>query len=220
MPIKTREASAPITAGETGAAADVENEFVKLFDLQNGNIDNSNISASAAIVGTKLAANTIADAQVTASSLTTTSMAISAVTKVSFNSVTTAAAALTASTSFVDVPGISTVTLTPGSTSDIVVMELQITTEPLASAQTSHRFGFNIDDGTGDVDVAIIGVNGLTVQRPQTRVIRHSMLATAASVTVYKPIYRFHAGTASGHLWYDSTGAYNTLFTVTIYPIK
>jgi hypothetical protein len=221
MTIKTREASAPITDGEGISAADVENEFVKLFALQNGDIDTTNISATAGILGTQMANNTIAEAQVTASTLTTASMAASAVIKSSFNTSTNAAGPLTTSLTMVDVPGASSITLTPGSTSDIVVMELQIATISIGGSAL-HAFGFNIDDGTGDVEMGLVFGDSNSTSFPKTSTIRHVMTATAASSTTYKPIYRYtNSGTdATTHRWYDTGVDYNTLFSVTIYPIK
>jgi hypothetical protein len=212
----TREASAPIADGETASAADVENEFVKIFAQINGGLDNTNLAAAAGIVGTKIANTTITAGNIVSSTLTTTQMAASAVTKMSISTADNNGA-MTASTSLVDVPGISSITLTPGSTSDIVVCELQITWDSSGSGSAAtYDFGFNIDDGTTN-DV-VIGRKTDSETIPQTFRFKHVMTAVAASSTVYKARYKLVSG-ATGD--FDSgTLEYNTLFSVMILPIK
>jgi hypothetical protein len=214
----SRESSAPIVDGEEHFADSVELEFQKIFALVGtsgaGTMDTANFSRNANIVGTQFANTTITGAKFASDTIQTGKMIEAAVPKAAFE-VANNSGNMTGSGFPQDVDGISTATLTPGSTNDIVTMSLAVTIGPDAQAFAQYAWGFNIDDGTGDV---IIGVSEFTgANSEMTRVYRYVMTATAASATVYKPRYGLVSGTAGN---WKSGLDYNAVFHVHITPIK
>lgn len=216
MGVITRESSAPITDGEDLEAATVELEFAKIFTLMNGGIDTTNLSATAALVGTQLADGTIPSGKVTASTLTTAQMAASAVPKASVETADISGT-MTTSATLIDVPTVSSITLTPGSTNDIVTMMLSVSIGPTGGAACEYNWGFNISDGTGDVEVGVSTMN--TTRADNTYTFMYAMTATTAVSTVYKPRYKKNSGTAG--TWQSALGLDHTcLFHVAITPMK
>lgn len=141
MGLISRQGTAPIQTGDPLDAAEVEAEFNTIFTVINGNLEDANVKALAGIAGTKIADNTIANAKILADSLTTAKMAASAVPKADVDT-DTGIESLTTSATFVDVPGLSTLTLVPGSNSDMILVDLTISA--FASVAGTWVFGCSI----------------------------------------------------------------------------
>ena len=184
-----REASAPIADGETASGAELELEFDKIFTVINGNIENANIKAAAGIVGTKLANNTIAAAQITGSTITTAELAVAAVAKADVKTDATVEA-MTTSTSYVDVPSISSITVTPGSTSDIIWIDFVCHVyQTGASGAAGWVYALSVDG----VDTAGLAVSRTNSQNAQATVtLSYAVAAGGTSAQVIKPRYKTH----------------------------
>ena len=218
MGVITRESSAPITDNEAMLAADVENEFAKIFTLMNGGIDTTNLAPAAGILGTQIADATIPNGKLTASTITTTQMAASAVPKHGFSTFDNTGD-LTDSDTLVDVPGVSSVTLTPGSLNDVIVLTLAVSVGAGAGPQ-NYSWGFNISDGTGDVTTGYTTLN-TSINRDNTWTIQHVMNPLLTTATVYKPRYKASIGSANTGVWLSAIGLdYTCRFDVLINPIK
>jgi len=226
----SRESTAPIRNGEGIAADDVELEFQKIFSVigqsGSGDLDTSNFSRNANIAGGQIANTTLVDGNFSADTVTTSSINATAVTKAAF-SVADVSGQLTTSASLVDVSGVASLTLTPGSTSDIVQMTASLTLEKYtggdpAAAGSAYSLGFNIDDGTGDVEVGHIEFGGafLDLGADRTVHMNYVMTATAATETTYKLVHKRLSGSGTGQ-WQDAFNLdYNAVFYVVVYPIK
>ena len=217
-----RESSSPIRDGDNIIAADVENEFDKIFTEQNALLDTTNLARAANVVSGQFANTTITGDKFTDDTITLGSMEASA-TALAVFSIKNISGTLTDSATLVDMPDVTSLTLTPGSTSDIVTMSLFVSVRQNA-AKTLHNFGFNIDDGTGDVECGALDFRySSSTTMNQCRLFQHTMTATAAAATVY--IARYKRSDIVGSVypkWQDTVGAvdYNAIFYVTSTPIK
>lgn len=216
MGVITRESSAPITDGEDILAADVENEFAKIFTVINGGLDTTNLDPAAALVGTQLADGTVPNGKITASTIATSQMAASAVPKHGFSNFDNTGD-LTESTDLVDMPGVSSITLTPGSSNDVALLTLSVSVGPVAG-DAIYAWGFNISDGTGDVLTGLTTLSA-TVNRDNTWTIQHVMNPLSSTSTVFKARYKM-LGTVKGQ-WVSTLGLDHTCsFHVLINPMK
>lgn len=221
MGLIAREGTSPITDGEKIIAADVENDLATIFTEINGELDTANFARAANIVGTQFANTTIAGGKFEDDTITTASQNATAVHKTAFSRKKNDGT-ITDSATLVDVPELTTLTVTPGSTSDIVTMGLLVSLRQ-NSAQTLHIFGFNIDDGTGDVETGVCDFRYSSTIMHQTLLFQYTMTASAAVATVYTARYKRSAIVGSAYpKWEDTVGTvdYNTIFYVMATPIK
>lgn len=217
----TREVTAPIEDGDDLSGSEIEAELTKIFNEIDGGLDTTNLAAAAGLLGTQIADDTIPAAKIASSTITTTQMAASAVPKHGISTYNNTGD-LTTSSTLVDVPNVS-VTLTPGSTSDIVLMSLAVTIEQdTAGTSPEYQWGFNIADGTtGDVLVASSELRGGGTTQNGTFVFQHVMTALTTSSTVYTPRYKIISSASFPCVWSSTVGLdYTTAFRVLIIPIK
>lgn len=209
----TREGTAPIEDGDDCLGSEVEAELAKIFAEVNGGLDTSNLAAAAGILGTQLADDTVTNSKITTSTITTAQMAASAVPKHGSETADNSGS-LTTSSSLTNVDGLSGVTLTPGSTDDVILLSLTVSI--VHSGSSEYHFGFNISDGTGDVTV---GVASSLNSGDQTWTFQHVMNPLTTSSTVFTARYlKYSGGTGT---WLSGVGLdYNTLFQVWINPSK
>jgi len=201
-----RQAGAPVADGETSNGTEMEAEFDTIFTEINGVLANVNIAMGADILGSKLslgslaaakvAANAVTGAKVAMGAVTAEEMAAAAVTQAYVDS-DTGTETTTTSGSFVDIPGITDWTVTPGSTSNFIQLEFICYCTAGATA-LSYEFGFSIDGSP----TAILGTFDISVGTPQGWYISWLTTAASASSQVIKPQY----GRASG----STTTAFST----------
>jgi len=200
MGLVSRHGNSPFANGEELSGTELEADFNTIYNDYNGSIDNGNIASAAAIAGSKLSNTSVTDAKMTANTLTTASMAASAVTKhhVSINSsygnITTSQASL------IDFTSITDATLTPGATTDMIMMDLTLHYDSAASDTSNNLIiGWSIN-GT-DFDSVMestptSGNNDVCVHSS------YSIIAPATTSMVIKPRHRYN-GTetlAAGHV--------------------
>ncbi len=194
MGLVSRHANAPFANGETLSGTELESDFATIYDEYNGSIDNSNIASGAAIVGTKLASATLANSLFIADTITTSKMAASAVPKhhvavdTSFGAVTTSQATLIA------FAGLTSATLTPGSTNDLILMDLTFSYSASANDTSNDLIiGWSVDAAeTNDV------IASEPVLASGNIVVHSTFAATPADTnsTVMLPMHRYN-GTAT-----------------------
>lgn len=200
MGLISRHSNAPFSDGETLSGTELEQDFATAFDEFNGNITNINIKSSAAISGTKLANTSITDSKILSDTLTTSKMAASAVTKhhvsinASYGNITISQASL------IDWTSITGATLTPGSTSDMIMMDLTFHYDAASSdASNDLVVGWRVDSTDYDNIVLSTPTSG------NNEVVVHSsysVVAPGTSSIVIKPRHRYN-GTetlAVGHV--------------------
>lgn len=209
----TREATAPIADGETASGTEVEAEFNKIFTEFNGNIEDVNVAAAAAISGSKLADASIANAKMVGSTLTTASMNASAVTKGNLQSASDLQV-VTTSTTLVDVPSMTGITLTPGSTSDMIVLDFMATVRRTATPGTLGLiWGFNVNGS----DVDDIARYSWTDSEYHVVNVSYMVAAGGTSAQSFRPRYKRAGGsTIAGEFTVDQL----RLFRAVILPIK
>jgi hypothetical protein len=147
-----------------------------------------NISDTAAIVGTKLGDGTMPGTVLQPSTLTVAKMNAASVPKHYVDSAT-GSQAMTTSSTFVDIPGITQASLTPGSTSDMIVMHFAAVIADAAG--TVHHFGFSVDGTDTDDLIAARPSGDLTFWSLHAQ---WSVLASGTSAIVIKPRYRKSSG--------------------------
>lgn len=226
MGIVSRHAGAPYLNGETLSGTDLETDFDNIYDEFNGGIDNDNVSPTAdisgskllvnSVAGTKLTDNTVTNAKMLADTVTTAKMAASAVPKGYVSSATGSGTALAGGTTFEDVPGITSATMTAGSTSDLIMLDFSGSLIVIAGAK-QYAFGFSVN-GTDTPDLAVVDL-------PDSQQIQiHAAWAVAAPATtaiVLKPRIRRVSGTGGSALYYGPTaGGVTRVFRVLIVPTK
>lgn len=211
MAIPVRHAGAPYVNGETLSGTDLETDIANIYAEVSGNLGDANIASAANIQGTKLLDNSTPGAKLTADTITTSKMAAAAVSK-AYTAASTAAAAMTASVAYVDIPNITQATLTPGSTSDMLIMSL--TSLLVWSGLTpTWTFGFSVN-GT-DYTSAVYSLNGTTFTNVQISV-HFAVLAPSTSAIIIKPRYKLSAGSGTA----DWATTIERRFTVFCLPIK
>lgn len=202
----SRQAGAPIADGETSSGTEMEAEINTLFVVINGNIDNANVNATAAIAGTKLADNTVTNAKILADTILVAKMAAAAVPK-HYVEIDAAPGTWTTGTSLADLTGMTGAVLTPGSTDDMILMDVAITFTSGAAGDVA-TIGWSVN-GTDYDDQAVITVlNGR-----QTFVSNYAIAAPAASSMTIKPRHKRDTGTET---WTIN----NTVFRCWILPGK
>jgi len=200
MGLISRHANAPFADGETLSGVELEQDFATVYDEFNGNIENSNISSSADISGTKLADTSITNAKLQSDSMTVAKMAASAVTKhhvaidTSFGAVTTSQASL------IDFAGLTSATLTPGSTSDMIMMDLAFYYAASANDTSNDLvIGWDVDGTPYDTVMStepVLASGNISVNSS------YAVVAPSATSIIIKPQHRYN-GTATltiGHL--------------------
>ena len=121
----TRHPGYPYANGELlDGTNDLEVDFNNIVTEINGNLDNTNIASDANIVGTKLKDDTVPTGKMQDDAITTAKMATAAVSSYGLTTAT-GATNLDASSDIVfhDIEGLSALTITPGSSSDLLVMQ-------------------------------------------------------------------------------------------------
>lgn len=228
MGLIVREGTAPIQDGETASGDEVEAEFNKIFNEINGNLSNVNISTTANIDGDKLANASIATAKIEDNAITTAKMAAAAVPK-GYYATSTGTETFTTSTTFVDVPGITAATLTPGSTGDFIFCDLTFTAEATGDNQTTYAFGFNVNgQAATDVQGCYLWTNQWENGNFNSTTITWATVAPATTSMVIKPQYRVADGTwastfvlsPSDPVAEDATVDITKSFRVLIVPTK
>lgn len=190
MAIISRHANAPFENGETLSGVDLENDFDTIYVEFNGNIDNSNIASGAAIDGSKLAAVSVANAKFIADTLTTAKMAASAVTKHHVSLSATYGAITTSQASLIDWTGITSATLTPGSTSDMIMMDLTLHYSAAANDTSNELIiGWSVDGTPYDSVIAsepVLASGDIVVHSS------YAVAAPSATSIVIKPQHRYN----------------------------
>ncbi len=200
MGLIARQAGAPIADGETCSGTEVEAEFSTMHTVINGNIEDVNLSTGGDLDGSKFAMNTFASAKVPtnaltgakfASTITTEQMITRTVTQV-FIDTDTGTETTTTSASYVDVPGVTAWTVTPGSL-NFILMECIVYIDA-GTAGTLLTFSFSVDGTPQTAQAAAFSiVNGT----PTGLYFSHMMLAPDNSSMIIKPVYLRPSGSST-----------------------
>jgi len=199
----TRHSGFPFADTETLSGTDLEADIAAIVTVVNSDIDTANIATAAGIVNAQLAAST----------LTTARMNASAVPKAAV-STQSAQVVLTTATTYVDITGITDISVTPGSSNDIIMMWYQADYESGTSGG-GHRFTFSVDGTTLSqaLQVAIQKDNG----DPNIHInIHYAVAAGSTTAQVIKPQVRADSTSDAGTL---VTGLHQ-VFSVLVVPIK
>lgn len=174
MGIPSRHAGAPYQDGETLAGDDLETDIQNVYDVLNGDIDNSNIASDAAIDGSKLADTSITAGKLGSSAVTSVKIQDSAVTTAKINddavtsdkiaddtvttvnlasnsivrayiSTATATSVIATSVSYVAVADITPATVTASSTDDILIMDYTGSPAAIEGVNDDVQLGFDVD---------------------------------------------------------------------------
>jgi hypothetical protein len=209
-----RHGNFPFADGEVLVGAELEQDFATIYTEFNGNIDNANIKSGAAIDGGKLAAASVGTTEMEADAITVAKMAAAAVPK-HHVSTATGTTTFTTSSSFVDVPGITQASLTPGSTSDLIQCWLTVTVD-FTSGTSSYHIGFSVD-GTDSDPVGEFTVDDST---PRTWTFSYAVAApSAGSALAIKPRYLKDSGAGAGR-FIGASPFINRMFVVSLLPGK
>jgi hypothetical protein len=215
MGLISRQATAPIADGEIASGVEVENELTTIFNVVNGNLNTDNLSASAGIVSGQIADGAVTNAKIANNAVTTAKMIAAAVPK---GSITTDATGdtLTTSGTIADVPSISSITLTPGSTSDLIVCDFTAVIDSTSSTADIYEWAFSI----GGVDTSTLGI---TYKIDSADIITTNITFAKVSGTVsaveVKPRYNKVSGSGSA-VFDTSVVGLNKILRVFILPIK
>ena len=173
-----RHSGAPYVRGEIlDGTNDLEVDINNIVTAVNGGLDNSNITAAANIAGTKLANNTIPTAKYQDDSVTVAKMAATAVPSFALSTGSTTGANLSVPTSsYISVPGISSVSVTPGTVGDLVTIDFTGTVETSDASSPIFTFAARINGA----DTVIGLVHAGSTASPNTV---HCMWAFAATST-------------------------------------
>jgi len=213
MGIPSRHSGYPYVDGETLSGADLETDIANLV-AEAGNVEDANVAAAANISGSKLADATVPNAKLVGSTITTAKMAQSAVPQ-AYVSTATATGYLSASSAFADVDGITSATLTPGSTSDIIMLDCVIPAHHSSGGASWYDYAFSVN-GT-DTSALSTHYHSDTNEFPITMVhITWAVAAPATSAIVLKPRHRRFSG--SGNPWFHAT--IPRMFRAVIVPTK
>ncbi len=184
----TRHPNEPFTDGETASTTQValEADFVTLYADFNGNMTNANFKASANIPGSKFKDGTIDEDRVTASTITLDSIVVGAVPKHYFT--TGSGTLVKAQLTLADIPGITAAVLTPGSTNDMIFMDVSVTYSASANPMDADTItiGWHVD-GTETDNVMVIGVDAANEQPFSSS---FSVQAPSATSMTIKPMYK------------------------------
>jgi hypothetical protein len=214
-----RQAGAPILNGETASGTEMEAELSTIHSLVNGNIDNTNIISNAAIAGTKIADTSIAGVKLTADTVTLSKMIPAAVPKAYWATSTTTAVATTSAT-VVDIPDISSWTVTPGATTDIIELDLTVTMDKPNSNANGWEFGFDIGGAdTGSLAMLRFSNDGASngVVSCTTHWAQNAGVDTAITI---KPTYKRVVGSDSTSFGGYVGSGITIIFRGRVIPIK
>lgn len=200
MGIITRHAGAPFANGETLSGADLEEDIGSIVAGVNGNLDDANISS--------LSGNKITDASIPTSALVDTpTSATGGIQRANLASTV----ALTSSTSYIDIPSLTGVTLTPAAATDTIMLELQLNLFGITDAY----IGFSIA-GT-DYTAQYIGA----LAQFTTYNISFAMVAGDVSAKVCKPRAK-RASVGTDHTFLNGQSSvtvdYNAIFRAWLLP--
>ena len=190
MSIIRRHPLAPYRPGETvDGTNDVEHDIAAFVDqFNNAKIDDANIKS-----GANITASSVATGAITSDKIITKSVDTSKMSKVAYFTSDTTADLATNSNTFVDVPSISSITVTPWDTTDLVIATF--TAMIHASSGSYSSFVFSFDIGGSPLD----GLALLHIDPVSTATVTYSWAQAAgvASPTTLaiKPIYLARKGT-------------------------
>ncbi len=181
----SRQAGAPIADGETSSGTEMEAELVTIHTVINGNVDNANVKTAANIAGTKLADNTIPSAKMLTDTLTVAKMSAAAVPKFHL-AVSTTSGNWDETGSLVDFANLTAATLTPGSTNDMIFMDVTVTVNPSSSgSDRALVVGWSVNSSeTDDVTAHYIAHPGFAQSWTSTFMV----VAPAATSMTIKPM--------------------------------
>lgn len=202
MGLIARDAGAPIADGETPSGTEVEAEFSTIFTEVNGALDDANVKTGAGLLGTKLGSSTLTGGKVVnnvvtgakfaSDTITTEEMEAAAVPQ-AYIDTDTGTETTTTSATFVDVPGITAWTVTPGSTSNYIQLEFICYVDD-GTAGTRYDFAFEIDTGS---DTVTIGRFDLESGSPDGWYVSWMATAPSASEIIITPRYLRQAGSTT-----------------------
>jgi len=192
MATVSRHSNAPFVDDEVLTGTDLEADFNTLYVDYNGNITNANVAASANISGSKLANNSLVNGKMAASTLTVASMTAAAVPK-HYVDIVTSGMFVKSQVSLIDWVGLTAAVLTPGSTDDMIFMDLSVSYDAAGNPveATNVTLGWNVDGTDYDsvvVQEVVPGNNDSFLHSS------YAIVAPAATSMTIKPRYRY-AGT-------------------------
>lgn len=204
MGLIVRQAGDPIEDGDSRDASEVEAELVTIHTEINGLLDNANLSASAELSGSKFLNGSITATQIAADTVTTSKIAQSAVMQGQVETATdSSGVSFTTSTSNVDVPGFSGVTVTPGSNSDALFIDFTASVSLAASNTATYMFAISV--GGSDTDCQEVGfVTTASRNNPQVLHVSYMVVPATTAALVVKPRYRQLAATSTPFFVADS----------------
>jgi hypothetical protein len=222
MGLISREATAPIQDGETASGAEVENEFNKIFNEINGNLDNANVKSAAAIDGSKIANTSITTTQIAADTVARSNINADAFGTASYESnASDAGTTMTTSTSYVAIDSITTVSVTPDSTDDFIVVDLAVVGDVTTAASTDKtllEFRLTVD-GT-EHELGSHEWRGDS--RDGTKRANFFWAGAAPATTSIDIIPQFKVNAQAGSYvkWAAATDGINKAFRVLVFPVK
>ena len=213
-----RHPGAPFVRGEIlDGINDLEVDINNIVTEVNGNLDDTNIKAFAVIAGSKIADGSIQTEKLTDNSVTTAKLVDDAVTVAKMAETSLSSFAVdtytpgsgvvaTVLTSYVDVPGLSSVAITPGAIGDLVILDFQGT---IFSTTRTYLVTFSIN-GVDQANLARFGSTGSTVH------CSYAFAATSTAELTIKARYHSVSG-ATADVW--TSGVMMTLLARAI-PVK
>ena len=215
-----RHSGAPYVRGEIlDGTNDLEVDIGNIVTEVNGNLDNSNLDASANIAGTKLADNTIPTAKYQDDSVTVAKIADAAMSSYGLTTATGATSLVGgADAIFHDVEGLTTLTITPGSVNDLLVFDFTgvIKQDASDAVQINWTVSINgVDEPSfafSSADVGAVSTSNIAVA--------WSYFKAAGTTSPLSIKARYKRGGGSFSTVWGSQVDVNRMFCVRSIPIK
>jgi hypothetical protein len=167
MGVIARHSGAPFSDGDIlDGTDDLEADINAIVTEVNGSLDNANIASGAAIDGSKLANTSISGDKLSLNTITVSKMAASAVPKHHVDTVSSYGNLETSNATLVDWTGLSSASLTPGNSGDVILMDLTFHYDAAADdASNPIVVGWSVDgvDYDSVIESTPVAANNETV---------------------------------------------------------
>lgn len=208
----SRHPDAPYVTGEVlDGNMDIEPDISNLFNEFNGMLDNQNVSAAAAIAGTKFL-----DASVSGSKFSKATITTAKITSSAEDSTDATGDTMTTSVTLVDVPSVPSISITPNAITDVIVIEFMATYDASAFSLGVFAWTFSI----GGTDLGLLAVSGPTDLAGFASVTMQwvQFAPSAGTALEIKPRYVSLSGAATFATTIPTTMEANKHFTVQLFP--
>lgn len=224
MSTATRHAGAPYADGETLSGADLEADIANVYAVVNGDIDNTNIAASANIAGSKLADNSITAGKLQDGSVSNAKIADDTISNAKFTdgstvrcyiSTSSASYALGTATTFGTFTDVTAATVVATSVSDIILAAVTMSVDVTGAA--GYVFGIRANGTDYPVLANVVNQDQLGQHYEYAFVAPTTSTAGFTVLPVWKAQSSFSSGSVLGTA--SANGGWRT-FRVTVIPAK